>query len=78
MLRYSRHAKRRMALYGIDEEDVAQVVKRGKKGELTKPGRVSFTWPVEGRFKYPLRVVGCEEGEDLLIITAYPLKRGMA
>jgi len=27
MLTYSRHAKRRMALYGISEKDVAAVVK---------------------------------------------------
>ena len=45
MLKYSRHSKRRMALYGISEQDVAVIVNEGQKESLTQAGRVSFTWP---------------------------------
>jgi hypothetical protein len=76
MRRYSRHAKRRMALYGISEEDVALVVKEGKREDLAEPGRVSFTWRLTAKSKYPIKVVGLEQGKDFLIIRAYPLKRG--
>lgn len=76
MLRYSRHAKRRMALYGISDEDVALVVREGKKEELAEPGRVSFTLPLAAKSKYPIKVVGLEHGKDFLIITTYPLRRG--
>jgi len=75
MLIYSRHAKRRMALYGISEEDVESVVKKGKREELAEPRRVTFTCRVATRFKHPIKVVGLEQGEDFLIITAYPLKK---
>jgi hypothetical protein len=76
MLKYSRHAKRRMALYNISDEDVALVVREGKREELAEPGRVSFTWRLAGKSKYPIKVVGLEQGKDFLVITAYPLKRG--
>jgi hypothetical protein len=76
MLRYSRHAKRRMALYGISEEDVAAVVKEGKREDQGESGRMSFTQRVADKSNYPIKVVGLEQGKDFLVITAYPLKRG--
>ena len=76
MLRYSRHAKRRMALYAISEEDVALVVRKGKREELAQTGRMSFTSHLAAGSKYPIKVAGLERGRDLLIITAYPLKKG--
>ena len=76
MLRYSRHAKRRMALYALSEEDVGCVVREGKREDLAQPGRMSFTSHLAARSKYPIKVVGLEQEEDLLIITAYPLKKG--
>ena len=76
MLRYSRHAKRRMALYALSEEDIAYVVGEGKREDLAQPGRMSFTSYLAARSQYPIKVVGLEHGKDLLIITAYPLKKG--
>lgn len=75
MLRYTRHAKGRMALYGISEEDVALVVREGKRDNLPEPGRVSYRLLLSSAFKYPIKVVGIEQGKDLLVITVYPLKR---
>ena len=75
MLRYSRQAKRRMALYGISEEDVAAVVKDGKREESADPVRVSYIRRLAAESKYPIKVVGLKQGKDFLVITAYPLKR---
>ncbi len=76
MLKHSRHAKRRMALYGISDEDVALVVRDGKREDLAQPGRVSFTWLLGAKFRYPIKVVALEKGNDFLVITAYPLRKG--
>ena len=51
MLKYSRHAKRRMALYGISEEDVALVVKEGDREALSAHGKVTFRWRVTAKSK---------------------------
>jgi hypothetical protein len=52
MLRYSRHAKRRMALYALSEEDVAYVVREGKREDFAQLGRMSFTSHLTARPKY--------------------------
>lgn len=48
----------------------------GKREDLAQPGRMSFTSYLAARSQYPIKVVGLEQGKDLLIITAYPLKKG--
>jgi len=67
---------RRMALYALSEEDIAYVVGEGKREDLAQPGRMSFTSYLAARSQYPIKVVALEQGKDLLIITAYPLKKG--
>jgi uncharacterized protein (DUF433 family) len=47
MLRYSRHAKRMMALCGISEEDITLVVREGKRENLAKPCVAGTRIPVE-------------------------------
>jgi hypothetical protein len=74
-VRYSRHARRRMALYRIEEDDVTNVIETGTM-ETSKEGKVSFVGKLEPKFRYPIKVVGIEEAESFLVITAYPLKKG--
>ena len=71
---FSRHSKRRMKLYGISEADVKIVLKNGKK-ELIE-NRSIFTLKIR-KFKFPLKVVAEREENNIYIITAYPLKRGL-
>jgi hypothetical protein len=47
-----------------------------KREDLALPDRMSFTSHLAAKSKYPIKVVGLEQGKDLLIITAYPLKKG--
>jgi hypothetical protein len=70
---YSRHARRRMKLYGIAERDIEEVCVHGTKSELPD-GRVAFIWNIAERYRYPLKVVGTETDEGFLVVTAYPLK----
>ena len=74
-IRLSRHAKRRMALYRIREDDVTKVIETGIMESL-KEGKVSFVAELEAKFRYPIKVVGIEEEGSFLVITAYPLKKG--
>jgi hypothetical protein len=75
MIKFSRHAKRRMKLYDINENDVLAVINEGEREQLAA-GKVRFLHELKGKFSHPLKVIGIEEKESLLIITAYPLKKG--
>ena len=74
MINFSRHAKRRMMLYDITEEDVKFVVESGKR-EISSDGKLNIIQEIEGRYKYPIKIIGIEKKESLLILTAYPLKK---
>ncbi len=77
MIEFSRHAKRRMKLYGISEDDVLAVIDKGKK-EILARDQVAFVHDLTGKFRYPIKVIGlCKEGATL-IITTYPLKKRRA
>ena len=73
-IRFSRHAKRRMALYDIDEREVFIVVEEGDK-QVLPDGKLSFTFKVNDKFRYPLKVVAVEKPDSLTIVTTYPLKK---
>ena len=74
-IRFSRHAKRRMELYGITETEVKSAIDRGKK-EALQSGKTNITYDVGGKFRYPIKIIGIQEGDSFLVVTAYPLKRG--
>jgi hypothetical protein len=67
-----------MKLYELSEEDVASVIKSQKpqldfpEGKNELISKTNFS-----RHGYPIKVVfSCESG-GIVIITAYPLKRGL-
>jgi hypothetical protein len=70
---FSRHARRRMKLYRISEEEVMAVLAVGYR-ESYPLDRFTYTKDIPG-FKYPLKVIVQKEGDTCTIITAYPLKR---
>jgi len=72
---FSRHAKRRMKLYGITERDVMRVLDEGEC-ETDHTHKTSFVLDALQGFKYPLKVVTVETSESRLVITAYPVKKG--
>lgn len=74
---FSRHAKRRMRLYNIAEEEV-QTILRGKKRDewISDDRNEVIDHGVLSQHGYPIKVVFTLEGDAITVITAYPLKRG--
>ena len=74
-IRLSRHAKRRMKLYGILKSDVVRVIQQGEKVD-TDDNKTAFLLSMPFKYKYPLKVVTIRQEDRILIVTAYPLKKG--
>lgn len=74
-VRFSRHARRRMKLYGVSANEIEDAI-MGSASNERSGGRVYAVKLFAGRFSgYPLKVVCEQEGDDFLVITAYPLKK---
>lgn len=76
---FSRHAKRRIKLYKIDERDIIEKINSELKlqNRLLYNVRVEFnTTPKYNKIKYPLKIVVEFRGYEIFIITSYPLKKG--
>lgn len=73
---FSRHAKRRLKLYKLNEKDVADAI----EVYLTKARVLEKASFVDDRFRkkfgFPLKVVLKREKGVVVVITAYPLKKG--
>ena len=71
-IRLSRHAKRRIRSYEIEEKDIIDSL---KKTELHKESKFEIIIEeLKEKYKYPLKI-SYEETENLImVITAYPFK----
>lgn len=77
-IKYSRHARRRMKLYNLSEEDVSSIIEHQNPGLVFMEGRheiISET--MFSQYGYPIKVVLSFESGKIVVITAYPLKRGV-
>ncbi len=73
-IKVSRHARNNMRLYGILEREIVDAVLSPDSATFAKDKRVVLKI-CQGRFSgFPLKVV-YKKGHEVLIITAYPLKR---
>lgn len=74
-MRLSRHARNNMRLYKFSEVDIMSAL--ASPDEEKKEGnRMTAIKPLPGRFAgYPLKVVYETIGEEVAVITAYPLKK---
>lgn len=75
MIKYTRHAKRRMKLYKITNAEIKAAIGFGKKTKASE-GKLEFLHSVSDR-KLPLKVVCKIVDNDYFIITRYPLKKGI-
>jgi hypothetical protein len=73
VIRYERHARRRMRLYRVAEQEVAQVLASPDALTPAGQGRTN-AWKRRGDDW--LRVTFLAEGEDTVIITVTPRRRG--
>lgn len=67
-IKFSRHARRRMSLYGISEQVIASILKEAE------PELKEIVRDAEG-FQYPIKVVYDHQEEYISVITAYPLRK---
>jgi len=72
LIKFSRHAKRRVKLYKIDAGAVMDIL---HKSDLTE-GRHELVQAVDG-MQYPLKIVVSVESDIATVITCYPLKKGI-
>ena len=72
-IQFSRHAKRRMKLYHISEQIVRDLLQKPSEG----CGHHELIETVEG-WRLPIKVVYNENVEQMMVITAYPVKRGVS
>ena len=72
----SRHARRRLKLYGIAIDDVRATIGSPDAVEVQDEGSLAATKAFPGRYGgYPLKVVYVEGGAGIVVVTAYPLKK---
>lgn len=70
-IKFSRHAKRRVKLYGISESIVIDILRDMNLHQ----GEHEIIKDVSG-FKYPLKIVVSVEEDSTTVVTNYPLKKG--
>jgi hypothetical protein len=73
-IRFSRHAKRRMSLYDLKEEDILSLVTENKS-EWETGERFIIIDDSMKKYELPLKVVGIRQEECIMIVTVYPLKQ---
>lgn len=73
MIRFDRHARRRMKWRGISEEEALAVLSEPDETQETGFGRVNALKTMDGR---RLKVVFRREGDDVLVISALVKSRG--
>ncbi len=70
-IKFSRHAKRRMQLYKILQEDVINTIKAFMANNRSASGKKEVV-----NKELSLKIVFSVERDKIIVITAYPLKKG--
>jgi hypothetical protein len=74
-IRFSRHARSRMKLYGIEQTDVELTISHPQQ-QLPDGDNIIATRGFENKYSgYPLKAVYCRTDNDILVVTVYPLKK---
>jgi len=77
-IKYSRHAKRRMKLYNLSEQDVFSIIEHRNPKLLFPEGKHEIIGEtILTKQGYPIKVIFSSERGKIIVITAYPLKKGL-
>lgn len=75
-IKISRHAKRRMSLYHIDESDVIAMINRETREETSgRERRTVVNRELSSKYGFPLKVIFMQEGRSVIVVSAYPVKK---
>lgn len=76
---FSRHARRRIALYRIDADDVQKIIGRFMEKQPSVAGKqIIVDQSTQTKYTFPLKIVFDVGESNITVITAYPLKKGRA
>lgn len=74
-MQISRHARNNMRLYEIQQEDIETAIQAPDKVEAEGHYRAAYkAFPDRFRDK-PLKVVYLAEGDEVIVVTAYPVRK---
>jgi hypothetical protein len=76
-IKFSRHAKRRLNLYDISQETILGIIECHIKYAKPKDGKHDVVDEGVIKYGYPLKAVYSLEGDEITVITAYPIKKGL-
>ncbi len=75
-IRFSRHSRRRIDLYNIDENDVRHLIESVIMDKrLTRGKHEEISYDLKKRYNYPLKVVFVIGNDQVTVLTAYPLRK---
>lgn len=74
-MRLSRHARNNIRLYGIKENEIVDTMELPDFSEKEGNKTIAVKKFLNRFSGYPLKVVYEKRGNDIFVITAYPLKR---
>jgi len=74
-LKFSRHAKNNMRLYGITDDEVELTISAPEQREAEGDYVVAYRHFLRRFGGFPLKVVYVMEDDEPLIVTAYPLRK---
>jgi len=67
-----------MKLYNLSEEDVSSIIEHLNPGLVFLEGKHEIIGETMlTNYGYPIKVVFSYDGEKVVVITAYPLKKGL-
>jgi hypothetical protein len=75
---FSRHAQRRMKLYHIDASDAQTILGRSNLPQAEDSDKIILVDnSYAQKYRSPLKIVATVEQTRVLVVTVYPLKKGL-
>ena len=76
-IEFSRHSKRRMKLYDIDENDIINAINDYFfKNKLLYGMHDILNESLSAKYIYPVKIIFSVENEKIIVISVFPFKRG--
>ena len=78
-IEFSRHSRRRIALYNIDEKDVRHIINSVIMDKRLVSGKYEeVNYDLKSKYGYPLKIAFVIEDDGVTVLSVYPLKKEKA
>ena len=76
-IKFSRHSKRRMKLYDIDENDIINAINNYFLNNKLFYGKYDIMdKSLSAKYTYPVKIIFSVENEKIVVVSGFPIKRG--